>query len=314
MSVLQRDLERERERIREEERAKAEAARKEKDAADASAQSSTSPPQPSTMSPTSSSIELQLSPVERKPLITPSRRASTISLSSLHRTPFPHKLDLSSIAFNPEDAIPLHSGQASPVTLAPKSSILRASMPPPDLLTVGGQTVDIDLTLDEDDVAMAISNTNDPSLGTSVDKPIELDLDDLDDLFTDANQQIPGMQPSDVGQSDNPETSDTQMTDIFNVLQAPPGSDASKPSGSDVGALTAPDFSGMEQLMQSAQEQGPIFPNTNQSGEQSGTSTNVGTLNLQLADFTNLTVPQDFQGLFNMDNPEGFTNGSTGTT
>ncbi|KAK7694172.1 hypothetical protein QCA50_001352 [Cerrena zonata] len=304
MTILQRDLERERERIREEERLKAEAIRKEMEA---SAPPSASP----ITSPLSSTIELQMSPVERKPLIAPSRRASTISLSSLHRTPFPHKLDLSSIAFNPEDTIPLHSGQASPVTLAPKSSILRASMPPPDLLTVGGQTVDIDLTLDDDDVAMTIGNAGDPSLGTSVDKPIELDLDDLDDLFTDTNQP---MSSSNMGPGDGTQSGDTQMTDIFQVLQT--GSDANKPSGSNnPDTMSAPDFSGMEQLMQSADSQGHMFPGTQPQGsEQVGTSTNDDTLNLQLEDFTNLTVPQDFQGLFNMDTSDNFAGSSSGAT
>ncbi|TCD66779.1 hypothetical protein EIP91_000970 [Steccherinum ochraceum] len=115
------------------------------------------------------------------------RRASTISLSSLQRPPFPHKLDLSAAALriNPED---LQSGLTSPVALAPKSSISRH---PPDLL--GGQHVDIDLTLDDEDIIMGTSQMGADAvphgLGNSADKPIELDLDLEMDLFGGGPQQ-----------------------------------------------------------------------------------------------------------------------------
>ncbi|CAL1696736.1 unnamed protein product [Somion occarium] len=214
ISVLKRDLTQEQERIREEERVKVEAAAKEaaSNAAEAAANPSTAPSQVP-VSPTST-MELQISSTERKP-VAPARRASTISLSSLHRPPFPHKLDLSSIAFNPEDAHPLQSGPASPVTLAPKSSIPRSSMPPPDLLSVGGQAVDIDLTLDDGDVAMAMSN--------------------------------PGMPPSHVGSNSHP--SEPQMSDIFNVLQTTPEPNATTTGTS--GGMSSGDFSGMEQMFPS---------------------------------------------------------------
>jgi hypothetical protein len=126
-----------------------------------------------------------------------SRRPSVISLSSLHRPTFPHKLDLSSLRLNPEDIISLSTGGlASPVTLAPKSA--RQTAPtdiPPDLMaaltsseaTVSNSAVDIDLTLDPDaadDSLRRNHQTNiDPSLGSSADKPIELDLDiDITDM------------------------------------------------------------------------------------------------------------------------------------
>lgn len=115
------------------------------------------------------------------------RRQSTISLSSLHRPPFPHKLDLSSTALriNPDDPLSLQSGLASPVTLAPKSSISRH---PPDLL--GGQHVDIDLTLEDDDMGMSTNQLGGgAALGSSADQPIELDLDLEMDLFGDGSQQ-----------------------------------------------------------------------------------------------------------------------------
>lgn len=108
------------------------------------------------------------------------RRQSTISLSSLHRPVFPHKLDLSAAALrlNPEE-LGFQSGLASPVMLAPKSSISRV---PPDFPFGSAADVDIDLTLDDDIAAniTAPSSTVDiaPTLGNSADKAIELlDLD-----------------------------------------------------------------------------------------------------------------------------------------
>lgn len=137
----------------------------------------------------------------------PLRRQSTISLSSLHRAPFPHKLDLSSIPLRLNtDEAPIQSGLASPVSLAPKSSISRASMPP-DLLSAAGQTVDIDLTVPDDaDLTAGMQGAIpmgpqpqgvpanliglDPTLGSTADKPIELDDFDMDMFSEDAARPV----------------------------------------------------------------------------------------------------------------------------
>ena len=121
----------------------------------------------------------------------PGRRPSTISLSSLNRPQFPHKLDLSSTALriNPEDIV---QGLASPVTLAPKSGRLTATSEfPPDFLAAftaakatssSGRPVEIDLTaLPDSEHSVVPPNLGiDPALGSSADRPIELDLDGMD--------------------------------------------------------------------------------------------------------------------------------------
>ncbi|TFK57689.1 hypothetical protein OE88DRAFT_1651557 [Heliocybe sulcata] len=116
------------------------------------------------------------------------RRPSAISLSSLHRPAFPHKLDLSSTALKLDEAdILAHSALASPVTLAPKSARPTASTEfPPDFLSgLAGASeapVDMDLTTPE---LHASGNVDAAGTGNSADKPIELDLDmDVDaDIF-----------------------------------------------------------------------------------------------------------------------------------
>ncbi|KAG5654279.1 hypothetical protein H0H81_005128 [Sphagnurus paluster] len=123
----------------------------------------------------------------------PGRRPSAISISSLHRPAFPHKLDLSSTALriSPEEASMFSSGLASPVTLAPKSA--RPTGPnefqaDSDFMAAfASSTQAIDLTMEpnSDDVKMTTEN-----VGGTVDKPIELDLEGMDmdmamDLFGD---------------------------------------------------------------------------------------------------------------------------------
>ncbi|KAI0271614.1 hypothetical protein BC834DRAFT_860445 [Gloeopeniophorella convolvens] len=115
------------------------------------------------------------------------RRQSTISLSSLNRPQFPHKLDLSASALriNPNElAQGLGGGLPSPVTLAPKSGRLTsASEFPPDFMAAFGppdmanRSVDIDLTMLQEQVPAAAL---DPPLGSSADRPIELDLESMD--------------------------------------------------------------------------------------------------------------------------------------
>lgn len=108
------------------------------------------------------------------------RRQSTISLSSLQRPPFPHKLDLSAatLRLDPNDPL-LQPGLSSPVTLAPKSSISKV---PPDFTFGPSQDVDIDLTMGDNAVSTA-GSVDDSTLGSSADKPIELDFELEMDLF-----------------------------------------------------------------------------------------------------------------------------------
>jgi hypothetical protein len=134
------------------------------------------------------------------------RRPSAISMTSLHRPTFPLKLDLSSAQLRlSADETPIFtSGLASPVTLAPKSA--RPMDPneiPPELMAVFGpsnadDSVDIDLTVPPD-VPL------DQSLGSSAEKPIELDIDGMDidmttmsELFGDDVRSDTGSNPADV--------------------------------------------------------------------------------------------------------------------
>jgi hypothetical protein len=138
------------------------------------------------------------------------RRTSAISLSSLHRPPYPHKLDLSaaSLRIAPDETSIFTGGLASPVTLAPKSARPSAASDfPPEFMTAfsgadnSGQPVGLDITIPElapsaGGVGAAVSQidlTLDPSIGSSADKPIELDLDvidlDMTDLFGDTVNQ-----------------------------------------------------------------------------------------------------------------------------
>ncbi|KAH9947958.1 hypothetical protein B0H21DRAFT_890900 [Amylocystis lapponica] len=194
IAVLQRDLSREEHRLE----------------AEAAAAAVTVPTESSTTTPPTSTPSvlpapsLGAAPTElilpvseamaqsQKPVaITPARRQSTISLSSLQRPAFPHKLDLSSPALrlNPDELLP--SGLSSPVTLAPRSS--RASLPPDIVMAAlndaANRPVDIDLTIDPDDMQSGVGQSGgdmvlDDALGSSADKPIELDLDA--DIFENA--------------------------------------------------------------------------------------------------------------------------------
>ncbi|KAI0063106.1 hypothetical protein BV25DRAFT_1824656 [Artomyces pyxidatus] len=125
------------------------------------------------------------------------RRYSTVALSTLNRPQFPHKLDLSAAALriNPEE-ITQGLGLASPVTLAPKSGRLTATNEfPPDFIAAlassdpANRPVDIDLTLPDTDPSVSAHLPGDSALGSSADRPIELDLDSMDidmqDLFGD---------------------------------------------------------------------------------------------------------------------------------
>jgi len=111
------------------------------------------------------------------------RRQSTISLSSLSRPQAPHKLDLSpeTMRITPGEIVQgLGGGLHSPVTLAPKSGRLTATSEFPDLMAaLAARPVDIDLTVMREEGAMAHVGL-DPSLGSSAERPIELDLDGVE--------------------------------------------------------------------------------------------------------------------------------------
>ncbi len=128
------------------------------------------------------------------------RRPSAISISSLQRPAFPLKLDLSSssLRMSAEEAAFLSNGLHSPVTLAPKSArphdypvelmaAFTSDIPtaPPPHQESANNTIDLTIETPERDV-----NVNmDGGVGSSADKPIELDLGDMEvdmsDLFGD---------------------------------------------------------------------------------------------------------------------------------
>jgi hypothetical protein len=139
------------------------------------------------------------------------RRQSTISLSSLSRPQVLHKLDLSSDALriNPAElAQGLGGGLPSPATLAPKSGRLTATSEfPPDFMAalaateMATQSVDIDLTmLPEEGPTTAL----DPALGSSADRPIELDLEGMDIDMTDVHASLFGEEPTNDVPTTNP--------------------------------------------------------------------------------------------------------------
>jgi len=233
IGVLQRDLGRERKRLQEAEKAAISSRTRSKSLS----QSPTSvrAPLPGPGSDVASIDPTDQRPTQISPPPTsggsggssgvPGRRGSTISLSSLHRPAFPHKLDLSSatLRLTAEEASMFSSGPlASPVTLAPKSARpLTSTDMPPDFMTafeaatdVNSRPADIDLTLPDTHLHDGNASSNvtmrmDATLGNSADKPIELDLDNIDidmtnmsDLFgddssTDANASL--FSPATVG-------------------------------------------------------------------------------------------------------------------
>lgn len=155
----------------------------------------------------------------------PMRRQSAISLSSLNRNALPLKLDLSSssmrisaeeVALFPTGLVP------SPVSLAPKSARpsatadidLMAAFASAAAAHSDNQRVDIDLTVADSPPTMMTSI--DTSLGSSVDKPIELDLDSIDmemsdmtNLFGDAPESTSGDGQTTVDSLFSPATADS---------------------------------------------------------------------------------------------------------
>ncbi|KZT67670.1 hypothetical protein DAEQUDRAFT_739269 [Daedalea quercina L-15889] len=200
MAVLQRDIHREEQRLEAEAAAAAAAAAKAAAEAEAAATSSPmiSPTSPSLSNPfTGQPAESSPDSVHTKALPTPARRQSTVSLSSLQRPNFQHRLDLSgtSMRIHTDELLSgIPSGLSSPVTLAPKSShrAIPQELVMAALTEAANRPVDIDLTVSEAELeiqqtAGTAEASLDPTAGTSADKPIELDLDmdmDMDmDLF-----------------------------------------------------------------------------------------------------------------------------------
>jgi len=140
------------------------------------------------------------------------RRQSTISLSSLSRPQLPPKLDLSSdqLRLNPTElAQGLGGGLPSPVTLAPKSGRITATSEfPPDFMTalaseIGARPVEIDLTMVPEEGAATTHVSLDPSLGSSADRPIELDLE-LEGMEIDMDVSLFGEEPANDISTANP--------------------------------------------------------------------------------------------------------------
>lgn len=194
VTILQRDIRREEERLKVEAEAAAAAAAAATQAAIAFTSSPTMSPTSPSMSNPFTGLPIESSPdsADSKSLHTP-RRQSTVSLSSLQRPNFQHKLDLSSASMriNPEELFSIPSVLSSPVTLAPKSS---HRVLPQELvmaaLSEANRPVDIDLTVTSADMQIqhvaGAAASLDPTAGTSADKPIELDLDMDMDIFNAA--------------------------------------------------------------------------------------------------------------------------------
>ncbi|KAK0208703.1 hypothetical protein DFS33DRAFT_1305093 [Desarmillaria ectypa] len=200
IAVLERDLRREEQRIKEVEEA---------------ALASQTHLQEPTLSPSSSRLTLPMPPPDADstlPSATPSsspltssmmqgRRPSAISISSLQRPAFPLKLDLSSssLRMSAEEAAFLSNGLHSPVTLAPRSArphdypvelmaAFTSDIPPaPPNQESANNTIDLTMEPSERNVSVNM----DSAVGSSADKPIELDLGDMEvdmsDLFGDSS-------------------------------------------------------------------------------------------------------------------------------
>lgn len=199
IAVLERDLRREEQRIKEaEEAALASQAHLEEPALSPSSSRLTLP-----MPPPDADSALPSAAPSSSPLTSTmmqGRRPSAISISSLQRPAFPLKLDLSSssLRMSAEEAAFLSNGLHSPVTLAPKSArphdypvelmaAFTSDIPtaPPPLQESANNTIDLTIETPEREVNVNL----DGGVGSSADKPIELDLGDMEvdmsDLFGD---------------------------------------------------------------------------------------------------------------------------------
>lgn len=224
-------------------------------------------------SPVQATVGDQISPP-----IPQHRRASVISLGTLQR-PFPLKLDLSSSALRigaDEFIHPL----ASPVTLAPRSARPTGGELgdlPPDFMSIvgpptsgvpnlpsghmpgGNAGIDIDLTMSDPNPAEIDLTMPSPppggasTLGSSADKPIELDLDM--DLFgdevpaDDMPAPPPAAEDQDILQSLAGVGAAADGEDIFGSL-ATVGEDSAmanvQSEAGPSGSAALPDFGGQE--------------------------------------------------------------------
>ncbi|KAI0825238.1 hypothetical protein BC628DRAFT_1320608 [Trametes gibbosa] len=322
IAVLQRDLAREEQRIKAEEEAAAAAPKLPPPTT--SATSTATPP----ASPSHSQTETLPDGTQRpKPTgPTPARRQSTISLSSLQRPAFPHKLDLSASALriHPEEMIP--SGLSSPVTLAPRSA--RASLPPDLVMAalgdVAARSVDIDLTVDPDVSMGAPGGENlEVALGSSADKPIELDFDVDMEFFggasgasDNANQHIFGP----AGHSQNPDgvktkVEDSMDMDLLKALQSvgpsTPGDDlfaslgGIAPSGNSAPSSNAPDGSNLQKAPVAAPSPDALLASlgapTTQTSNGSNSAAQGGQFDLQNFDLHASFPDMDMNSMMGMD-------------
>ncbi len=241
------------------------------------------------------------------PLAGPARRQSKISLSTLHRSQFPLKLDLSSAALrlSVDEAAGMGlTGLASPISLAPKSARPMAGNElPPDLLAAlaasaaQSQGVDIDLTLPDSSHSIDMpgmephgSRRVSGDVGNSADKPIELDLDldTMTDLFGDVpggdqhtdveglfNAADPSAPP--VGGS---VSSSNNMGDLFNTLSS---SDSQRETEDLLASL-------------GAQGEGSNLPGASSAAAPSPTSL-LASLTSSAQHGSGLGMPQDTSGI-----------------
>ncbi|KAI0638960.1 hypothetical protein C8Q77DRAFT_1151984 [Trametes polyzona] len=329
--ILQRDLAREEQRLKAEEEAAAAAPKL--PSPSSSTIATTTPP----ASPSQTQTETLPDGTQRpKPSVpTPARRQSTISLSSLQRPAFPHKLDLSASALrlHPEEMIP--SGLSSPVTLAPRSA--RASLAPDLVMALSGggdptsRAVDIDLTVDQDMMmsaaaaAAAADGANlDSALGNSADKPIELDFDM--EFLGDAGAGASGAAGQNIfdtapqgGQGEiKPKVEDGMDMDILNALQSVGTSGSNDDlfaslSGAASSSNTAPATQSDPQKDQSATESADAFfaslgaPPTN-PGDSSGSNAGMGPDHAAQIDLHNFALDPRFSEIDMMNVDEILSN------
>ena len=259
----------------------------------------------------------------------PMRRQSAISLSSLNRSALPPKLDLSSssMRISAEEAALFPKGLVpSPVSLAPKSARpsatadidLMAAFASAAAANSSSQRVDIDLT-DSPPAMMTV----DPSLGSSADKPIELDLDniDMENLFRDAPESTPGDGQTTVDSLFSPATADSGPRLSTNeVPQAQRGGAADDHIDMEIlGALhaehggqggnlfgsVASGSSGGNQQPRSGSRVAPS-PSVSSGFTQAGMQSSVGGFDLSTLDLSNLDPAwhnmslSDMEALLNM--------------
>ncbi|KIY69377.1 hypothetical protein CYLTODRAFT_372820 [Cylindrobasidium torrendii FP15055 ss-10] len=180
IAVLERDLKAEQQRVKEADEAE-KASEMQQDEPVAAVAPPSSPP------PSEASEQVLLTPSSASPSSSMGRRMSTISISSLQRPGFPLKIDLPSPSFQQlsPDLTDMSGRPHSPVTLAPKSA--RPLDFAPDMLSMALNNAEGTSGTDQQHVDMELGTVGDsgglmegPMAGSSGEKPIELDLDNMD--------------------------------------------------------------------------------------------------------------------------------------